>query len=386
MQKEIKLNNSDLLIMNLVHYFITEENYNPVILHGISDEIWLENMDRDYKLIRIVSRYIHNNEQLSFDKFKVGKILSNLKKKTFSLNLPVISIYTSLGEDVILDDEDNSLSVLIKSLSDINNDHLLSIFPDIVEKTTHEEKGVELFMKISEDINKESFEKSKRVEKIFSMKEPIISYVFMAVSIFLFFFLVLFEGNNILEIGAMSLVEFGGNVGDLTKNGEYYRLFSSMFLHAGLIHLACNMYSLYVVGPQVESFYGKLKYFFIFLFSGLTGGILSLAFSPDNVVSVGASGAIFGILGSLCYFGYHYRVYLGNVLKSQILPIIGLNLLIGFMVSGIDNFAHIGGLIGGIFASMAVGVPDKSSKADKINGLILTIIYFGFITYLAFFR
>ena len=372
--------------MNLVHYFITEENYNPVVLHGVSDEIWLENMDKDYKLIRIVSHYIHNEEQLNFDKFKVGKILLNLKKKTFSLNLPVISIYTSLGEDVILDDEDNSLSVLIKSLSDINNDHLLSIFPDIVEKTTHEEKGVELFMKISEDINKESFEKSKRVEKIFSMKEPIISYVFMAVSIFLFFFLVLFEGNNILEIGAMSLVEFGGNVGDLTKNGEYYRLFSSMFLHAGLIHLACNMYSLYVVGPQVESFYGKLKYFFIFLFSGLTGGILSLAFSPDNVVSVGASGAIFGILGSLCYFGYHYRVYLGNVLKSQILPIIGLNLLIGFMVSGIDNFAHIGGLIGGIFASMAVGVPDKSSKADKINGLILTIIYFGFITYLAFFR
>ena len=386
MQKEIKLNNNDLLIMNLVHYFITEENYNPVILHGVNDEIWLENMDRDYKLIRIVSHYIHNNEQLNFDKFKVNKILANLKKKTFSLKLPVISIYTSLGEDVILSDEDNSLSVFIKNISDINNDHLLSIFPNIVEKTTHEEKGVELFMKISEDINKESFEKSKRVEKIFSMKEPIISYVFMVVSIFLFFFLVLFEGNNILEIDAASLVEFGGNVGLLTKNGEYYRLFSSIFLHAGLIHLGSNMYSLYVVGPQVESFYGKLKYLFIFLFSGLTGGILSLSFSPENVVSVGASGAIFGILGAICYFGYHYRVYLGNVLKSQILPIIGLNLLIGFMVSGIDNFAHIGGLIGGIFASMAVGVPDKSSKGDKINGCILTIIYFGFITYLAFFR
>ena len=239
-------------------------------------------MDKDYKLVRIVSHYIHNNEQLNFDKFKVGKVLENLKKKTFSLNLPVISIYTSLGEDVTLNDDDNSLSVLVNKLSDINNDHLISIFPNIVEKTTHEEKGVELFMKISEDINKESFEKSKRIEKIFSMKEPIISYVFMAVSIFLFFFLVLFEGNNILEIGVTSLVEFGGNVGILTKNGEYYRLFSSIFLHAGLIHLGCNMYSLYVVGPQVESFYGKLKYLFIFLFSGLTGGILSLAFSPNT--------------------------------------------------------------------------------------------------------
>ena len=70
MMPEIKINNSDLLIMNLVHYSITEKNYNPVILHGITDEIWLENLDEDYKIIRIVSHYIHNNEQLSFDKFK----------------------------------------------------------------------------------------------------------------------------------------------------------------------------------------------------------------------------------------------------------------------------------------------------------------------------
>lgn len=386
MQKEIRLNNSDLLIMNLVHYFITEENYNPVILHGVNDEIWLENMDRDYKLIRIVSHYIHNNEQLSFDKFKVNKILDNLKKKTFSFSLPVISIYTSLGDGVILADEENSLSVLISKLSDINNGHLLEIFPNIVEKTKHEEKGVELFMKISEDINKESFEKSKKVEKIFSMKEPIITYTIMVVCVFLFLFLVIFDGNSLMEIDADSLVKFGGNIGIYTKSGEYFRLFSSIFLHVGIIHLLCNMYSLYVIGPQVESFYGKFKYLFVFLLSGITGGILSLAFSSLNVVSVGASGALFGILGAICYFGYHYRVYLGNVLKSQIIPIIVLNLMIGFMVSGIDNFAHIGGLIGGIFAAMAVGVPDKSSKVDKINGWILLLIYLVFITYLAFFK
>ena len=97
MQKEIQLNNNDLLVMNLVHYFITEKDYNPVILHGVNDEIWLENMDSDYKLVRIVSHYIHNEEQLSFDRFKLQRILSNLKKKTLSLSMNVISIYTSLG-------------------------------------------------------------------------------------------------------------------------------------------------------------------------------------------------------------------------------------------------------------------------------------------------
>ena len=73
MMPEIKINNNDLLIMNLVHYFITEKNYNPVVLHGINDEIWLENLDSDYKIIRIVSKYIHNNEQMDFDKFKLKK-------------------------------------------------------------------------------------------------------------------------------------------------------------------------------------------------------------------------------------------------------------------------------------------------------------------------
>ena len=385
MQKEIRLNNNDLLIMNLVHYFITEENYNPVILHGITDEIWLENMDRDYKLIRIVSHYIHNNEQLSFDRFKLNKIVTNLKKKTSSFKLPTISIYTSLGEDVNLSNEDNNLSLFVSKINDVNNANLIEVFPDIVEKTRHEEKGVELFMKISEDINKESFENSKKVERIFDKKVPVITYAFMVVCVFLYLFLSITCGN-FLEIDSRTLVEFGGNVGRYTINGEYFRLFCSIFLHANIIHLVCNMYSLYVIGPQVESFYGKLKYLFIFIFSGICGCLLSLAFVSDNIVSVGASGAIFGVLGSICYFGYHYRVYFGNIIKSQIIPIIILNLLIGFTVSGIDNFAHIGGLIGGVFASMAVGVPEKSSKGDKASGCLLLLIYLGFIIYLAFFR
>ena len=151
MPNEIKLNNNDLLIMNLVHNFITEKNNNPVILHGINDEIWLENLDSDYKIIRIVSHYIHNKEQLNFDRFKLKRILGNLKKKTFSFKLPVISIYTSLGEDVELpEEEDNILSFFISKTSEIKNDNLIEVFPDIVEKTNHEEKGIDLFIKISD--------------------------------------------------------------------------------------------------------------------------------------------------------------------------------------------------------------------------------------------
>ena len=383
MQKEITLNHNDLLVMNLVHYFITEKNYNPVILHGINDEIWLENMDSDYKLVRIVSHYIHNAEQLNFDHFKFQKILNNLKKKTFSWKMNVVSIYTSLGDDVRLVDEEGMVNVLIRNVSEIQNGKLLEIFPDIVEKTHHEEKGIDLFVKISDDINKESYAKSKRVEKIFSKKNPLVTYAIMAICVILFILMYVF-GSGATNV--RTLIRFGGNVGVYTKHGEYFRLLTSIFLHAGIVHLLCNMYSLYVIGPQVESFYGKLKYLFIFLFSVISVSLLSVAFSGDYVVSVGASGAIFGLLGAICYFGYHYRVYLGNVLKSQIIPIILLNLLIGFTFTGIDNFAHIGGLVGGIFASMAMGVVDKSRTSDKANGCILMLIYLVFLIYLAFFH
>ena len=107
---------------------------------------------------------------------------------------------------------------------------------------------------------------------------------------------------------------------------------------------------------------------------------MSMALS--SYASVGASGAIFGLMGSMLYFGYHYRVYLGNVLKSQIIPLIVVNLFYGFIVTGIDNFGHIGGLIGGILATKAVGVKYKSTKSDIINGIIMLGILSAFLVYM----
>ena len=83
-------------------------------------------------------------------------------------------------------------------------------------------------------------------------------------------------------------------------------------------------------------------------------------------------------------FGYHYRVYLGQTLRTQILPLIFANLVYGFIISGIDNFAHIGGLIGGALITMALGVKYKSTKSEMINGAIVTAILTSFLIYMAF--
>ena len=147
------------------------------------------------------------------------------------------------------------------------------------------------------------------------------------------------------------------------------------------MHVAFNCYALYVIGSQIENFYGKFKYLVIYLFSGLMGSLFSITFSTH--MSVGASGAVFGLMGSLVYFGYHYRVYLGNVIKSQIIPLIILNLILG-MLPGIDNYAHIGGLIGGTIISIALGVKDKSSTFERVNGLLISAIFLAFMIYMAF--
>lgn len=376
--EQVKINNKDVIVMNLTHYFITEQNYNPVVVHGVNDEIWLENMNSDYKIIRIVSKYIHNNEQLSLDRFRSRQITKKLKKKTFSFKMDVLNIYIDLGDNVtnIEEDDGKNVSVFISKMSDMKKSLISKIFPDIVEKTRHEEKGMDFLFKITDDINVSNERKNKKMEKIFSSKKPIITYIIIALCVFMF----IMSG---MGMDTMTLVKYGANIGTLVKSGEIYRLISYMFLHAGIIHMFFNMYSLYIVGPRVEDFYGKWKFLAIYLVSGISGGLLSIAMNGD-VVSVGASGAIFGLFGALLYFAYNYRGYIGAMIKSQILPIVIYNLLMGFFISGIDMWGHIGGLIGGLIASYTLGTIEN--KKYNFSNILLFIIYIGFLIYLAFFR
>lgn len=376
--EDIVFKSDDLVVMSLINYFITEKNYNPMIIHGLNDEIWLENLNEDYKIVRIVSHHIHNKEQLDFDKFKLSRIVKQVKKKTLSFKVKVLSIYTDLEDDKILSNDD----IYINKEEDINNPKLTNVFPNIVEKTKVDENGLEYFIRVTDNINQKNESKSKIAEKIFSFKKPIVTYslIFICILVFILMYVL---GNGSTD--NYTLLVFGANVDTLTKNGDYYRLFTSMFLHIGILHLLCNMYSLYIIGKEVENVFGKVKYLIIYLLSGIAGSILSLAFN-HNTICAGASGAIFGLLGALLYFGYYYRTYLGVTLTRSIIPVIVLNLIIGFTSSGIDNAAHIGGLVGGILIAMAVGVPDKSNNNNKINGIVLSLIYFGFIIYLSFFR
>lgn len=378
MESEIMKDEKNVIVMKLLHYFITEKNYNPIILQGVENEIWLENLNSECQVVRIVSGYIHNNEQFGFDKFKTQRIVKKIKKKTLSLNINVLSIFVNLGDNVKFDEPVSNLFwVKASDEKDLEKSSIIKKkFPDLPKKLIYNEKGVELFMKITKDINKHNQEDSKKVEKVFKPKFPTVTYAILAINIIVFIIPLLYGQSEAM------IAQFCVH-GPSIRYGHYYRLFTGMFLHGSIFHLIFNSYALYVIGSQIESFLGKFKFLIIYLAGGLMGSLFSITFN-GNAASIGASGAIFGLMGALVYFGYHYRVYLGNVIKSQIIPLIVFNLVLGFVMSGVDNSAHIGGLIGGTLATISLGIKDKSTNFERMNGLITTIIFFAFAIYMAF--
>ena len=371
------LDSKNILVMKLIHYLIVEKNYNPIVLQGADNEIWLENLDADYKIVRIVTGKIINDEQLKFDIFKTNRIIKKIKKKTFTFSIKTLSIFLDLEKDIEVNVPKNIDFINAKDENELKNNSIIEmVFPDMKDKLKYTEEGMQLFIKITSDINEHNIKDNEKVEKVFKPKYPIVTYILIVLCVFAYIFPILYNKDQYI------LNQFC-IYGDYVRRGEYYRLLTGTFLHGNIIHLLCNMYALYILGSQLESFVGKIKFLIIYLFSALTGSLLSLIFL-NNGVSIGASGAIFGIAGALIYFGLHYRVYLGSVVKTNLIPIIVLNLSLGFAMKGIDNWAHIGGLIGGLLANMALGVKYKSKTSERVNGIIISIIYISFLIYMGF--
>ena len=160
---------------------------------------------------------------------------------------------------------------------------------------------------------------------------------------------------------ATQLIDWGANQGiGIALNHEYWRLFTSVFLHGGLIHLAMNMWSLLVIGPLVERLYGNLAFAVIYLASGVGGAIASLAASPLRV-GVGASGAICGVLGALVAFLIvHRRAIPKSILKSfrgSLLSVVVFMAILGYFVPNIDQQAHLGGFVTGFLTGLLLSRP-----------------------------
>lgn len=374
----IKIDKKDDVILKILHYFITEEDYKPIIINGLENEIWLENMQSDLKLIRINTNYIHNEEQLKTDMYKAQSIMRSIKRSTFSFRMNMLNLLLDTGESVKVMDTKNIETIKVDEIGDFKKNKVVKeFFPKVSDAELTDQVDPIEFFKLTEDMNQKTIKNEKKLAKIFSQKKPVITYALIVLNIMVYLFMVLYDVDGTYFYALANNYEF-------VQNGQIYRLLTSMFLHSDIIHIACNMYALYILGPQVERYYGKTKFLLIYLLSGLLGSIFSCAFMSADTISIGASGAIFGLLGSIAYFTYYYRATLQGLLRSQVVPVILLNLAIGFMVPGIDISGHIGGLIGGVLVSMGIGIGDKGRKADQINGIIVFILMTLAMLYMVF--
>lgn len=173
----------------------------------------------------------------------------------------------------------------------------------------------------------------------------------------------------VIQVAVFLLLSFGGMTEDayymaehgalyvpyLLENGEYYRLFTSMFLHFGFSHLMNNMLSFLVFGWNLEPIIGPVRTVLIFLLSGLGGNVLSAFWDiirQEYPVSAGASGAVFGMAGALLWLAIRNHGRVGTITQRGMFLMIGISLYLGFSGENVNNVAHIGGLLSGFFVGL----------------------------------
>lgn len=150
----------------------------------------------------------------------------------------------------------------------------------------------------------------------------------------------------------------------ILEEGETYRLFTCMFLHFGIYHIANNMLVLFVLGQRLEPVLGKVKFILVYLLGGLGGNIFSLLMETkkaEYAVSAGASGAVFAVMGAMLYVVIRNRGRIQDISVRQMMIMAGFSLYFGFTSTGVDNAAHVGGLVCGFILAALLYHPGKVS-------------------------
>lgn len=226
----------------------------------------------------------------------------------------------------------------------------------------------------------------QRVSISAPQKRPIVTYTLLVITVIIF---LLQEASKYIY-GFDLVAGLGMKVNELILEGQYWRLFTPMFLHGSILHLGFNMYALYIFGPGLERYYKHGRFLLLFILGGFAGNVFSFVFSASP--SLGSSTAIFALLAAEGVFLYQNQKVFGGVARralNNIIMIAVVNLIIG-LSPGIDNWGHMGGLLGGaIFAFLGgpilkveglspnLHIVDTRETSDVIRAALVDILIFG---------
>jgi rhomboid protease GluP len=220
--------------------------------------------------------------------------------------------------------------IISRILSEIYNQYRLDLSKDPVAQE-----------RLENALQKARLELETKTEAEINL--PLVTITLMLITILIYIGQLLTD----LTIGYDLPAALGMKSNELIISGQYWRLFTPIFLHGSIIHIGFNMYALNILGKRVERFFGSRRFLGLYLIAGITGNVFSFIFT--SAPSLGSSTAIFGLLGAEGIFIYQHRKLFGEqfrVALRQIIQVAAINILIG-LSPGIDNWGHIGGLIGG---------------------------------------
>lgn len=200
-----------------------------------------------------------------------------------------------------------------------------------------------------------------------------VTNVFLVIQLMVYLLMTLMGGSE----NPYVLLMFGAKVNGLVAMGEYWRLVTPIFVHIGIAHIVMNSLFLYYLGNEIERILGSWRFLIVYLLSGIMGNVCSFAFS--KALSAGASTSLFGLFGAILYLAYKHSYirsfdYLGKTYGTLII----VNIVFGFLNSGVDNFGHLGGLLGGFLITSVVSFRgDRNTKlTERILAIMIYVIVF----------
>ncbi|MGM7721127.1 rhomboid family intramembrane serine protease [Metabacillus sp. Hm71] len=378
----------DYLYWRLIEQLVIEQKYTILALSQDGHEVLLEPFrQKQFTLVRLRRMDIDWGNTIAQDIQQAGEKFEHLLRNGVRGPIQVMNIYVTSLPPV-----DDLPEIFVKGYSrskgKIDITSFLLVKDEVEEGLTDLSEALHVpirvdFERLQETIEMEDIQQirnhvisyhNQQIEeerKVFQYGKPFWTYVFLGLQIIMFLVLELFGGSTNTE----SLIRFGAKFNPLIYEGEWWRLVTPIVLHIGFLHLLMNSFALYYIGPAVERAYGSLRFLFIYLVAGISGSVVSFAFSP--FLSAGASGAIFGCFGALLYIGVQNPKVFFRTMGSNLLVIIAINIAIGFAIPNIDNAGHIGGLIGGFLAALIVQLPKTKKISLRLLGAMATIALLG---------
>ncbi|WP_417899606.1 rhomboid family intramembrane serine protease [Bacillus haimaensis] len=366
----------DFVFWHLLYNLVVTHEYRIIHISPDHEEVWLEGLgNKQAPIIRVYRYDLDWSTWLQRDMEKTVFQVANFRKQLRKSKLAAVNIYVSTYPPV--DDwEFRVQEPLEKNHATVNNvivhegnfENSCNRISNLIGKEVKvevENQDEEALYHLKQLVLDASSSAIKKEKELFQFGKPLFTYLFIAIQLIVFFFLETNGGSQNTE----TLIKYGAKFNPLILDGEWWRFFTPIFLHIGIIHLLLNTLALYYLGTAVERIYGNTRFLFVYLFAGFAGSLASFVFTPS--ISAGASGAIFGCFGALLFVGIAYPKLFLRTMGMNILVLIGVNLTIGFAIPGIDNAGHIGGLIGGFLAAAIVHLPKHVKPRPRIIGLLL---------------